>query len=170
MSRGTKGLSRGNGLVRHAPMSRGNGGLSRGNGPARAPGIPRDCLVTGVPTLEAQQARCRERDGNRCARCGRPAPAGNRQHQHRDPRGMGGRPDVLAHRLSGLVLLCGWSATDPDGCHYWAEAHLTPVDRREGFRVPAGVDPLEWPVHYWDGWFLLDDEGGRTPCNPPAQV
>lgn len=167
MSRGTKGLSRGNGLVRHAPMSRGNGGLSRGNGPARAPGIPRDCLVTGVPTLEAQQARCRERDGNRCARCGRPAPAGNRQHQHRQPRGKGGRQD--AHRLSALVLMCGWSATDPDGCHNHVESYRDEA-RRDGYLVPMGVDPEEWPILWHGGWVLLDDDGGITPCDSPASV
>lgn len=102
------------------------------------------------------------RDWDLCVLCGRSCVVGCRQCQHRVPRGMGGR---WGHdRFSALLLLCGWSATEPDGCHWFAEQDR-PRAEGLGLVVPDGVDPAEWPVRYSQahggGLWLLDDEGDR---------
>lgn len=99
------------------------------------------------------------RDNDSCVRCGRLLRPGLRQLQHRVPRGAGGRVDH--DRTSALVLLCGASATDPRGCHHWAETRRLDA-QAVGLLVPMGVDPLTWSVLYADGHrYLLDDSGDR---------
>lgn len=78
---------------------------------------------------------------------------------------MGGR---IGHgEYSHLILLCGRSATDPEGCHWWVENNRTAA-KEQGYLVPAGEDPLEWPVWYSEGHggglWLLDDGGDRVRC------
>lgn len=102
-----------------------------------------------------------ERDGYSCAWCGRQLLTGPRSIQHRQARGMGGRPSGDANRPSNLLLLCG-SATTPGGCHTWAESRAEEA-RVAGLWVPSWQDPAEVPVlHAQYGPVLLDDAGGVT--------
>jgi len=89
-----------------------------------------------------------QRDDYTCQRCGRVI--GNDTGdffceyslQHRDPRGMGG--SKLLHTLPNLVTLCG-SATTPGMCHAHVESQRL-ESWIEGWLVPNGVTPEEWPV------------------------
>jgi hypothetical protein len=110
------------------------------------------------------RAKVYERDGHCCVRCGKPVGPGNRQLQHRLARGRGGRSG--ANVASNLVLLCGFSATDPDGCHTWVEAN--PDDaRRLGYRVPLDAAPSLYPVLRFEKWVFLNDDGDVLPCGVP---
>lgn len=101
------------------------------------------------------------RDGYRCVRCGVSLVSvpGSRHHRVR-------RRDT-ADKPSVLVLLCGSGTT---GCHGWAHAHPKAA-RRLGLIVPAvrrpPLDTTTIPCvgirhDGKSGWFLLDDEGGRS--------
>jgi hypothetical protein len=98
-----------------------------------------------------------ERDGQLCQRCLR-ARGDNRDH--RLNRSQGGRTAP-----SNLQLLCGSGTT---GCHGWRTENLRAA-LEDGWRVPAGQDPREWPARRWlrtrvgtlrAAWVLYDDEGG----------
>lgn len=102
-----------------------------------------------------------ERDGFSCVWCGRQLLTGPRSLQHRQARGMGGRPAGDANRPSNLLLLCG-TATTPGGCHTWAESRSEEA-RTAGLWVPSWADPADVPVlHAQYGPVLLDDAGGVT--------
>lgn len=175
-------MKRGGFGPRATPLSHGNAplkrttSLPRGKGFTRnAPSLPRAPFRAGRGGGETPQrsrgsevardvrANVYERDGHACVRCGKAVGPGNRQLQHRVARGMGGRADH--DRPSALILLCGFSATDPAGCHEHVERWRTEA-QAGGYGVPMGTDPLKWAVRYPDGWYLLDDDGGRTPCEP----
>lgn len=145
-------LPRGSGLARRAPLPRGAQPDPGRSAPAR-----RTSSNEVPPEI---RAAVYDRDGHRCARCGRPTPPGNRQLQHRVPRSSGGRKNHA--RPSALVLLCGFSATDPAGCHHNVESHRDQA-RADGFLVPMETDPTLWPVRFYDGLWRLDDSGGRSP-------
>lgn len=161
-----KGLSRGKPLDRGAPMNRGQpmarAGLASSTQPA-APAPRRAPRSTSTDIPDRVRKLVYRRDHNTCARCGRPALEGNRQVQHRQPRGMGGRGrKVDAHRLSMLVLMCGYLSTDPNGCHAWAEGEVEEA-KTAGFRVRPGLDPTTVPVDWFDGErYYLHDDGSRT--------
>lgn len=158
-------MKRGPGPSRRTPLTRSAPLRARARSaghvdPGDTPQVPsRRSQGAGTPIPTAVRHAVREREGDRCARCGLVLRDGNRQTQHRVPRGAGGRSS--AHRLSALILVCGFSATDPSGCHRWMESYVDDA-RRAGYRVPPGTDPTSWPVHTWDGVFLLDDDGGRS--------
>lgn len=95
--------------------------------------------VIPKPIRDAVDAR----DAGRCQRCGRWIGSGPFSRHHRDPRGMGG--SVLLHTMANLVLLCG-SATTPGGCHDFVENQERAAARRDGWLVPMGVRPEDWPV------------------------
>lgn len=106
------------------------------------------------------------RDGGFCVGCGEPCGPGRWWSiQHRWCRGQGG-----GDRLSNRILLCG-SATSR-GCHRKAEDRKL-ITRIRGYWIRANAkpapDPATIPVWYARdrAWFLLDDQGGRTPCDPP---
>lgn len=96
-------------------------------------------------------ARC----GGSCERCGRPL--GDRmERHHRQRRRVGG------DRLANLMAL-------HPACHAWITEH--PQEARDaGWIVPAegpgGVapDPAEFPVRLPSGWYLLTDDGTKTPA------
>lgn len=75
-----------------------------------------------------------------CQRCGLNVRNRDRSLQHRDPRGMGG--SKFKHTMANLVLLCG---TATIGCHGVVESFRTAATT-EGWLVPNGADPEEWPV------------------------
>jgi 5-methylcytosine-specific restriction endonuclease McrA len=167
--RRTKPLVATRGLTARTELPRG-GGLDRRSPPPRGDQLPRQRSTTAnrAPSSDVPRdvrALVYDRDEHRCARCGRPAGPGNRQLQHRVPRSSGGRKNHA--RPSALVLLCGFSATDPAGCHYRVESHRDQA-RRDGFLVPMGTDPADWPVLYHDGRWLLDDSGSRTAVDVPG--
>lgn len=86
-----------------------------------------------------------KRDLWSCQRCGRVIGDESQLFspyslQHRDPRGMGG--SKLLHTMANLVTLCGTGTTQ---CHGWVESHR-PQSYAEGWLVPNGVTPEEWPV------------------------
>lgn len=84
-----------------------------------------------------------QRDEGCCQRCGRVIGSGEFSRHHRNPRGMGGSK-ADPHALVNLVLLCG-SANSRGGCHYEVESRRERA-RIDGWLVPDGIDPAEWPV------------------------
>lgn len=108
-----------------------------------------------------------ERDGFCCAFCGRQLLTGPRSLQHRQARGMGGRPAGDANRPPNLLLLCG-SATTPGGCHSWAESRAEEA-RVAGLWVPSWENPADVPVlHAAYGPVLLTDDGSVEPAGRAA--
>lgn len=84
-----------------------------------------------------------KRDGWMCQRCGRSIYGIRAALQHRRPRQMGGSKRL--HTLANLVLLCGWTV-DPGTCTAWVEVEDRPGATRDGWLVPMGEVPEEWPV------------------------
>lgn len=85
-----------------------------------------------------------ERDNYSCARCGRYLVDTIRYGlQHRRPRGRGG--SRLLHTMANLVTLCGWSV-DAGTCTEWVEVIDRVEATRQGWLVPHGVRPEDWPV------------------------
>jgi hypothetical protein len=95
------------------------------------------------------KAVVRLRSGDRCELHGDRAT----QFQHRVRRGMGGSTrNPAIHRPSSLLHVCDRGGYEAD--------HFT--DRYgNGWSVHRGQDTAAVPVLLADGWFLLDDEGGR---------
>lgn len=78
---------------------------------------------------------------------------------HRDPRGMGGTRNPAANSAANLILVC-------DPCHRQLESHReTAYD--EGWLVHTDVDPSTVPVRLGTAYFLLSDDGQRTPTQRP---
>lgn len=104
------------------------------------------------------------RDDNSCQRCGLSLYGRDYSLQHRDPRGMGGSRSK--HTMANLVALCGTATT---GCHGDVESFREDA-RRDGWLVPDGVDPEEWPVRRFGKRY--EQPGERwTPAPPhPRQV
>ena len=107
------------------------------------------------------------RDKGRCVRCG--AAASNTHH--RKNRGMGGRrsADAVAevNALGSLLSMCGSGTT---GCHGDVTNGDTVQAAIDGYVVGTNtiIDPADVPVKAYDGWFLYDNQGGRSSCPPPA--
>lgn len=111
--------------------------------------------------IDAGRRLVRQRDGHRCTMCGASIVDQPSAVHHRVAKQMGGSAKL--ERASNLVRLCG--SGNADGCH--GKAHSNPEwARNHGWIVSRSFDPAEIPVDMHDGWFLLDDEGGRTPCAP----
>ena len=78
-------------------------------------------------------ALIRQRDGNRCARCGS---ARDLHVHHRIPRSQGGQDESQV-----LVTLCVT-------CHRWAHGH--PYDaRQEGLLLRSWEDPALVPIRHF---------------------
>ncbi|ACU39380.1 HNH endonuclease [Actinosynnema mirum DSM 43827] len=117
----------------------------------------------GSPSRAAREAVL-ERDGWCCQRCGRALAGAAYSLQHRLPRGRAG-----GNAPANLVLVCG-SATTPGGCHNWIEHQDRRAATREGWLVPSGIAPEDWPVRRHDDW-ALPGETRWAPCLPhPLQV
>lgn len=99
----------------------------------------------------------RDRDGNACARCGRPD--GLTTH-HRRARGMGGSQWPGINLPANLLTLCGSGTT---GCHGWVESHREAATTA-GLLVSKYADPADVPVWTWRGWMRLDNTGAATPA------
>ena len=99
---------------------------------------------TVIPKLvkDAVDKRDQKYGQPQCQRCGHLITGWFSRH-HRNPRGMGGSK-ADPHALVNLVLLCG-SATSRGGCHAAVESQREQA-RIDGWLVPDGIDPAEWPV------------------------
>lgn len=114
--------------------------------------------------VEAARSLVRARDGHRCQRCGVSIVDRPSALHHRRRKGMGG--SALLERASNLIRVCG--SGNADGCH--GEIHGNPDAANEaGWILYAFQDPSETWVQTFEGIFLLDDFGGRTPCDPPRE-
>lgn len=101
------------------------------------------------------KAAVRLRSGGQCEICGDRAT----QHQHRVRRGMGGSSrNASIHRVSSLLHCCNTCAWRADN---------DPERYGNGWSVHRGQDTTGVPVLLADGWWLLDDEGGRSACPEP---
>ena len=114
---------------------------------------------------ELTRAVIYNRDGNRCAACGKSVPAGSwRSIQHRVARAHGGTNDTF-----NLVLLCG-SATSA-GCHRVCEDRKKHM-QAQGFYLESWQDPRAEPImlHGQDGGVTvwLTDDGEYALENPLA--
>lgn len=105
---------------------------------------------------QALKNRIRDRDGDACAKCGRPVPRGRGSVHHRLPRGRGG-PDIPAN----LALVCG-HATEPGTCHYFVESNRT-LAYATGWLLKSGADPSAHPVRCSNGeWWQPGDAWERA--------
>ena len=84
------------------------------------------------PERVVQRTEIRERDGNRCARCGS---SRNLHVHHRIRRSHGGQ-DISEN----LITLCA-------ECHDWVH-HNPYAARREGLLLSRGTDPATVPVDH----------------------
>lgn len=101
------------------------------------------------------RARIHARAKGRCEVCGARMSTG--QIHHRQPRGMGGtRNDGKASAANGLWV--------HPMCHTRIEMYRERGLLR-GWLVKQTDDPLTVAVKLWDGWWLLDDDGGLTEVN-----
>lgn len=108
-------------------------------------------MATDIPTWSRRAVREREKD--RCARCGAPIKAGHWHHR----RSRRVRDEHQHHPCNG-VLLCGT-------CHTWVHANPF-LARKSGFIVSAhepepGKIPVDtvWGLrsHLCDGTFLFTE-------------
>jgi len=111
-----------------------------------------------IPLTDALRQSIYDRDGRRCAACGREE---GLTIQHRKNRGSGG-----TDRFNGcafLLTLCG-------GCNLALEndATFAKTGRRNGWKIGNGDDPAAIEVYYAveRAWFLLDAE---RPLRVPAR-
>lgn len=112
--------------------------------------------------IDAARVLVYARDSHYCQMCGRSVVDFPSSVHHRINRGSGGSAKL--ERASLLIRLCGTGTT---GCHGW-------ITEEPGYGAGLGyvlpklnpnIDPTQEPIltHEY-GWVLLDDEGGRTPC------
>lgn len=96
-----------------------------------------------MPELE----QVRERDQNRCARCGS---ADSLHVHHRRRRSQGGGDD-----WANLVTLCA-------SCHRWVHLAIATA-RSRGWLLGPDEDPADRSLPHWawpDGRIWLGDDGG----------
>lgn len=113
--------------------------------------------------VEAARTLVRARDDFRCMMCGKVLWAGQGSVHHRLNRGRGGSAKL--ERASILITVCGDGVFGDHGRvtrnPKWAESI--------GWLLPRNnpdIDPTAEPILLFDGWFLLADDGSRTPCAP----
>jgi 5-methylcytosine-specific restriction protein A len=103
--------------------------------------------MKATPIPSAARSKVKERDRNRCARCGMPTATG--EWHHRRSRSV---RDDLTHSPANGVNLC-------KTCHGWV--HANPFEARgTGFIVSRYSDPSEEPIeHALYGKVVLTDQG-----------
>lgn len=111
------------------------------------------------------KAIVRERDRERCVRCGAHCTDGvpglDWSLHHRRPKGMGGSTAWDTHLPANLIVLCGSGTT---GCHGWVTAQPA-LAKAEGWLVSQYADPATTPLtrRGWVGqqiWAVQDNNGG----------
>lgn len=115
--------------------------------------------------IEAARTLVRARDEQRCQMCGRWLwESGSYSVHHRLNRGRGG--SALLERASILIHLCGDGVL---GCHGWVTNHPEAA-AQTGWLLPRNnpdIDPTREPILTFEGWRILDDQGGWTSCESP---
>lgn len=137
----------------------------------RKPARPKAARVASAVSSSTIPAAIRKdvlrRDAWQCQRCARSITGIRAGIQHRRPRGMGG--SKLLHTMANLVLLCGW-ADDPDTCTHWVERQDRPAATRDGWLVPMGMAPEEWPVFRFGTRWELPGDGWVKAEPHPRQI
>ena len=114
--------------------------------------------------VEAARSLVRSRDGHRCQMCGQSIVDRPSSIHHRLNKGRGG--SALLERASILIRACGDGVS---GCHGWVTEHPKAAGMT-GWLLPRNnpdIDPTQEPILTFEGWYLLDDDGSRTPCESP---
>jgi hypothetical protein len=114
--------------------------------------------------IETSRTLVRDRDKGRCQMCGIWVEDRVKSVHHRLNKGNGG--SALLERASILITLCGDGVF---GCHGWIGREPTAAGTL-GLLLPRNnpdVDPEQEPVRLFEGWYLLSDDGSRTPCPSP---
>lgn len=124
-------------LQRSTPMRRASFKSKAGAG-LKCAGTTKSPRYTG-PTKKMRDAVL-ARDDYTCQRCGRGIHNQPYSLQHLLPRGRGGK-----NTMRNLVTVCG-SATTPGMCHDWMENQERRLATRDGWLVPNGINPDDWPV------------------------
>lgn len=135
------------------PSGWGVGRKSEGKPARPTPRTKRRARDTG-PSLKVR-VLVRERDGDRCVRCGvycGPGGAAGQLH-HRAPRRMGGSRSPYINSPANLVLLDA-------ACHAAIESHRT-IATAQGFLLRKPSHAAEVPVMAHDGWHLYLPDGTR---------
>jgi hypothetical protein len=113
---------------------------------------------------DAARKLVRTRDGHYCQMCGKSIVDRPSSIHHRINKGRGG--SALLERASILIRLCGDGVF---GCHGWIGREPTAAGMT-GWLLPRNnpdIDPTKEPILTFEGWWLLDDEGGRTSVESP---
>lgn len=154
LKRGTKPLTRSQGLARKAEPGSTPKKSRRDTGPSRE-----------------TRAMVFARDLGCCAGCGKWVRGGQYSVQHRVARGMGGTSRPEANSLENLVLLCG-SATTPGGCHLACEKRDPQMHDRglwlESWERPELV-PVAYAMYGDLALYWLTEDGARVAV-PSAGV
>lgn len=104
----------------------------------KSTGATKSPRYTG-PTTKMRKAVL-VRDDYTCQRCARDIRSCPYSLQHLLPRGRGGK-----NTMRNLVTVCG-SATTPGMCHDFIENQERRQATWEGWLVPNGIEPDDWPV------------------------
>jgi hypothetical protein len=97
------------------------------------------------PITAATDALLLARSGGLCEICRALA-------EHRHHRRLRRSGD---HRVSNILMLCA-------SHHSWAHTHVAEA-MGKGWIVSQQREPEQTPVALWDGWWLLNADGTRTP-------
>ncbi|NEG55413.1 hypothetical protein GFD21_06465 [Bifidobacterium sp. SMA15] len=122
---------------------------------------------SSLQPLQSVREKVGARDQYRCCRCGKRYHWAGFSVHHRHLRS---HPYPRLHEASNLICLCG-DGTAEGGCHEWVHAHPK-LAKHYGWIVSGFNDhPETVPVlTRQHGWVLLDDQGGWTRCDPPADT
>ena len=83
------------------------------------------------------------------------------------PRSSGIKQEWM-HGLANLALFCG-QGNERDTCHGKCKDEFQ-LALDEGW-VMSRYDerhPKDVPIKFWDGWYLLDEEGGKRKYEQPS--
>lgn len=121
------------------------------------------CPRATGPTKKMREAVL-VRDEYTCQRCG--VDIRNRPYslQHLLPRGRGGK-----NTMRNLVTVCG-SATTPGMCHDFIEHQRRRQATWEGWLVPNGIDPDDWPVKRFGHKYEKPGAGWAAAEQHPLQA
>lgn len=102
------------------------------------------------------------RDNWQCVHCGTTQ---GLSIQHRKNAGMGG--SKKAHTPANLTILCVISNQLLE-----SDARFAQIGRLYGWKLKSHENPLKEPLYDMntDRWYLLDDEGNRTPHKSIGQI
>ena len=104
---------------------------------------------------EKTRKQIKERAEGKCERCGGYIASDSHAHiHHRKPRGMGGTKQHGSRTTANGLFL-------HPSCHYYIENHRK-ESKEMGFILGQTEEPILVPVFTFNGWVLLDLEGGLS--------